>query len=126
MRHVRYKDSVKPRPWMRVQLQRDDDASCYESVKLLPVPPTDYVTVAQVAGALATLMQSRKLPRKERERAQVAQEKANAFVGKLPPGGWDRKDGAVSQSESFLFDRTEPYLGYRFDVENLYGHNVRS
>lgn len=117
---------AKPRPWMRVQLQRDDDPDCYDSILLHPVEPDSHVTVAQVEAALNALLLSPKLPGRERARALRARSRARRFVGGLPPGGWSREDGEVSAARSFTFDRTNCYQGFRFDIENLYGHNLRS
>lgn len=106
---------------MRVQLQRDDDPSCYDSVLLFPIAPATYVTVEQVMAALTVLLSSPRLPKRQSSLAMAAHAKASKWVSERPPYGWDGRFG-----ESFVFDASRPYDGFRFDVENLVGCNLRS
>lgn len=105
---------------MRVQLQRDEDPNEYDSRRLVPAEGAEWVTVEQATEALRSLLSSPKLPHSQAAAARAAFEKAAAWLSNRPPNGWSERMG-----QSFLFDRTDPE-GFRLDVENLFGWNLRS
>lgn len=105
---------------MRVQVQKDLDPSVYDSRRLRPTDETVGVTVEQARAALQELLSSPAIPSSVAGGARDALARAVAWIAARPPGG---VVGRVSQS--FYFDRKDTD-GFRFDVENLYGHNLKS
>ncbi|MCW8138078.1 MAG: hypothetical protein KIT58_04145 [Planctomycetota bacterium] len=110
----------KPAPHMRVQLQR----GLYETFDSEPLSPTkahaDQVVVAQVTAALRRMRDSAHLPKSRQKRADGALAAAIEWVENRPPDGRTGRYG-----QSFPFDEEEPKSDFRFDVENLRGHNLR-
>lgn len=108
----------KPRPWMRVQLQRDREH--YDSQQMFTGDPNIGVTVAQAVAGVRAMASSPKLPKSEKNRAQRALDQAVRWISTRPPAGWA---GRVAQT--FELDPTNAYEGFRIDIENLHGHNLR-
>lgn len=108
------------RPWMRVQLQRDDKH--YDSWLLYPDPRVDYVMVRQVVYGLRVMARNNRLPRSQRGLAEAALARVCKWVEDRPGnGGWVAYDTFTE-----LFEHTNAYEGFRLDIENLIGHNLRS
>jgi hypothetical protein len=110
----------KPAPFMRVQLQRGEHEH-FDSELLYPTKEhPDQVVVSQVTAALRRMRNSDHLPKSARKRADAALATAIAWVEERPPDGWTGRYG-----QSFPFDEEQPKSDFRFDVENLRGHNLR-
>ncbi len=107
---------------MRVQLQQQrgrGNTVDHASVTLTD-PRGGGVTAAQVVAALQDLHNHPAIPNREQRRAAVALTRAIAWIQSRPPDGV-----AAVVKKSFYFDPGNPSHSWRFDVENLRGHNLR-
>ena len=110
------------RPWMRVQLQRDDEH--YDSLPLRPINLSSrnpHVTVMQAITGVRAMARSKKLPKSEVGRAELVVRRAVKWIEAKRPYGWAATDG-----HSFEFERTNAYEGFRIDLECLNGVNLLS
>lgn len=94
------------------------------SQELFAATPPGYVTVNEAVMGLASMRDSPAVPRRSREAAQFAFEAGRAWVASRPPGGWTADYGR-RRGMTFLFDDSDP-TGFRIDIENIRGHNLRS
>lgn len=119
--------ATQQRAHMRVQLQEQRGRGPQGTIHHAAIPLFDLdgdgVTTAQVEVALIELRSHRAIPgnRRIQRQADAAFQRATRWLHQRPSnGGVNERRGW-----SFPFDPQRPDDTFRFDIENLVGHNLR-
>lgn len=113
----------RPRARMRVQIQeqRGSKTVHHDSEALFGTPAKKpEVAVQEALDALERMRASRGIPRSKFAEADAALERARMWVRARPPSGV-----SGTYSWSFEFDPLTPDRSFRFDIENIFGQNLR-
>ena len=108
-----------PEGSMRIQLQQQSGGrTVHHGSQVLRA--AGGVTTDQLVAALRQLRDHDAIPRREQASADTALTNAIKWVEARPPPGVHGRF-----SKSFYFDPQKPWESWRFDIEGLFGYNLR-
>lgn len=105
---------------MRVQLQQQIGSRTVHHASLV-LRTAGGVTTQQLVIALRQLRENSAIPSRVQSGADLALANATRWIAARPPAGVFGRF-----SKSFFFDRLNPLVSWRFDVEGLSGYNLPS